>query len=117
MTSFYITRFHNSILLLESSEPLVNNVIDDFSSLKCKPEIRENLFLYTFITHDLHEVRNDNLLRSIMHNFDDKVLKKKDNLKNVTKILSLIYKLFTGMLSIYNKLCIHYNTINPSFTA
>ena len=52
-----------------------------------------------------------------MHNFDDNVLKKKDNLKNVTKILSLIYKLFTGMLSIYNKLCIHYNTINPSFTA
>ena len=45
------------------------------------------------------------------------VLKKKDSLKNVTKILSLIYKLFTGMLSIYNKLCIHYNTVNRSFTA
>ena len=94
---------------------IVNWVAEGFSYLESHPEMMKKSFSVCEIrTHNLQKVRNDEFLRSIMQNVNEKILKKKDYLKNATKIHSTICNLVACIL--FSRTSVYYDNINPHFS-
>ena len=102
-------------LPLPSRQAIVNSVAEGFSYLQSHPEMIEKSFSVCGITtHNPQKVRNDEFLRSIMQNVNEKILKKKDYLKNATKIHSTICNLVACIL--FSRTSVYYDNINSLFS-
>ena len=64
-----------------SRQAIINWVAEDFSYLQSHPEMIEKSFsVYGIRTHNLQKVRNDEFLRSIMQNVNEKIHEEEEGL-------------------------------------